>query len=162
MGKQSVFLKQFCVSAAFRDFSILHDINTVCSGDGRKPMGNHEHGLASGECGECLLYTDFVIGISKCGGLIQDQDRRVFQNCPGNGDPLMFTAGQVDAVRTDDRVNAVRKLIDDIHTLGGFQCLKYLLPGSIRPCHPDIFQNGGLDQPTVLKDKGYLIHQIFF
>ena len=42
-----------------------------------------------------------------------------FQHGAGDGQPLGFAAGEVNALRTDDRAHAVREFLDDIHALRG-------------------------------------------
>lgn len=54
------------------------------------------------------------------GGLIQDQDRRIFKEYPGNGDPLLLAAGKPCTPLDHKGVVAVGKLHDEVVDAGLF------------------------------------------
>ena len=50
---------------------------------------------------ERLLDRRLDLRIERRGGLVEDQDRRVLQDHPGDGDPLALAAGELDAALAD-------------------------------------------------------------
>ena len=48
-----------------------------------------------------------ALQVDLAGGFVEDQDRRVAEDRPGQGDPLPLAAGEAAAHRADDRVVAV-------------------------------------------------------
>ncbi len=56
----------------------------------------------------------FALGVEVAGGFVEDEDSRVGQNGPGDGDPLPLSAAEFDAPFADDRVIAVRQLLDEL------------------------------------------------
>ena len=52
----------------------------------------------------------FVLHVQGCGCLVQQDNRRIFEECPGNGNALALTAGQLTTVFPNVRVPLVRQL----------------------------------------------------
>ena len=52
--------------------------------------------------------------VERAGGLIQDQDARVFQDDPGDGDALLLAAGELVAPLADDGVVALGQSSDAV------------------------------------------------
>ena len=65
-----------------------HDLAGLA--DGREPVGDDEHGPLRDQSGERGL--DQVLGfrVNRRGGLIQDQDGRVVEQCSGDRDSLFL------------------------------------------------------------------------
>ena len=78
--------------------TVLQYKNTVGIYNGGQAVGNHNDGAALCQLLEGRLHPCLVIGVCKGGGFVQNQHRRVFQHGAGNGKPLRFTAGEVDAL----------------------------------------------------------------
>ena len=84
-------------------------------------MCDHQHRFALGKLGKSGLHLSFVIRVGKGGGLVQDQDGRIFQHGTGNGNALLLAAGKIHALGADDRMDARRELFHDIHALCSLQ-----------------------------------------
>ena len=54
-----------------------------------------------------------VVRVEGAGRLVEHDDRGLGEQGPGDADPLLLAAGQVGAVLGDDRVVAVRQLVDE-------------------------------------------------
>ena len=64
-------------------------------------MGDGDHGLALHQGRERLLDRRLDLRIERRGRLVEDQDRRVLQDHPGDGDALALAAGELDAAFAD-------------------------------------------------------------
>lgn len=89
--------------------SLIQHKNAVGVHNRRQPMGDHDNGAPLCKLVEGSLHLRFVVGIGKGGRFIKNQHRRVFEHGAGNGKPLCFAAGEVDALRADDRMHTVRE-----------------------------------------------------
>ena len=58
-------------------------------------MGDHQQGLSFGEGHDGPLDLVFILRVREGGGLIKDDDGRVLQNGPGDGDALTLPAGEL-------------------------------------------------------------------
>ena len=75
---------------------IEHD-DLVGFGDGVQPVGDHEHSPVVNEAAQRLLHKVFRFGIGERRRLVQDQDRCVGEQRPGDGEALAFAAGKLAA-----------------------------------------------------------------
>ena len=140
---------------------ILHHIDAVGVGYGGQAVCDHQHGFALGKPGKGCLHLGFIVWVGKSGGLIQNQDGRIFQHSTGNGDALLLAAGQIHALGADNGMDARRELFYNIHALRRFQRCQHLGFGGLRSAQTDIIQNAALEQAAVLEHKGDGIHQLF-
>ena len=122
-------------------------------------MSDHNDGAPLCQRIEGRLHLRLVVGVCKGGCLIQNQHRRVFQHGAGDGQPLGFAAGEVNALRTDDRAHAVRKFLDDVHALRGAECRQHFPIRGVRLAHAHVIQNTALDEAAVLEHEGNRVHQ---
>src|SRR4051812_34874190 len=89
------------MAAAFSDAPVVQNDDLVGVDDGGQAMGDHQGGTAVGDGGECGLDVLFGAAVQRAGSLIQDQDAGVLQDGAGNGDALLFAAGQLQATLPD-------------------------------------------------------------
>ena len=62
-------------------------------------MSNHYHRfLRFQQIDDSLFNGQFILDVQGCRGLIQQQDRTVFQNSPGDREALPLTTGEQVAV----------------------------------------------------------------
>ena len=82
------------------DPALLQHHDVVEGGHGAKAVGHHDGGAALAQFLQRGLNGHFG-GVIQCGGrFVQNQDGRVFQEDPGDGDALLLSAGQLDAALT--------------------------------------------------------------
>ena len=124
-------------------------------------MCDHQHGFALGKLRKCSLHSGFIVRVGKSGGLVKQQDGRIFQHGAGNGNALLLAAGQIHALGANDGMDARRKFLHNIHALCSFQRCQYLSLGGLRSAQPDVVQNAALEQAAVLEHKGDGVHQLF-
>ena len=65
--------------------------------DGRQPVGDHEAGALRPQRGHGLLDQHLGAGVDRAGGLVEDEDRRVGEEGPGDGEQLLLAGA--DACR---------------------------------------------------------------
>src|SRR4051812_21348033 len=83
--------------------------------------------------------TDRFLGLAveRGSGLIQQQQRRVLQECPSDRDTLALPAGKFHSPVADHRRHALRHGIDEV-TSRGLCRGEYLLVRGVRPPVPDV------------------------
>ena len=66
---------------------------------------------AASSASDCWIARSVSVSSAR-GRLVQDQDRRVLQEHPRDGEPLLLPAGELHAALADDRVQPVRQRVD--------------------------------------------------
>ena len=102
----------------------------------------------------------FVFQVRKAGRFIEDNNGRIFQNCPRNANSLLFSARQLYAVLAQFSFVAIRKAHNKIVNLRSFGRGLYLLGRSFFVSNGDIFINTVMQRKGFLKYKGHQVHQI--
>lgn len=80
------------MASTLNDALAVDDDDLVGIPDGGETVGDGDGGAVSGELLQAFLDVAFTFIVQGAGGLIQDQDRRIFKEYPGNGDPLLLSA----------------------------------------------------------------------
>ena len=102
-------------------------------------MGDDERRPAHHQPVERRLHNLFALRIEGAGGLVQNQDARVLQYSPGDGDALPLAAGKHQPPFPDLRVIALGQLHDELMGVGVFgRRLDFLVRG-VQPAVTDIF-----------------------
>ena len=73
-----------------------------------------------------------ALGVGLAGELVEDQDARVAQDGPGQGQALLLAAGQLGAGLADARLVAVRQLHDEVVGEGPLGRRLHVLPRCAR------------------------------
>ena len=87
-------------------------------------------------------------------GFVQNDDRRVLHNCPGDGNALALAAGKRAACLADDGVKAVRQCHDKVVVAGFFCGGLHLLHGGVGLAKADIVGDGVREQIDPLEHEG--------
>ena len=95
------------------------------------------------------------------GCLVQDDDRRVSQNCPGDGDALLLSAGQAQSPLADLRIISVRHEDDVLMNIGGLCRFHDFLHGGLRHGVTDVFRDRAVEEERVLQDRRDVPAQAF-
>ena len=101
------------------DAAVLHHEDLVGVLNGGQPVGDGDDGLAPGQLGNGLLDEVLVLRVNAGGCLVQNDDGRVFQDGPGDGDALLLAAGQALARLARRGVVALGQFADKLLALGG-------------------------------------------
>ena len=146
------------MGSGFGDGAVSQHDDPVSVPYGVEPMGDHEHGASLEEVIQSLADRPFGVRVGGGGGLVQDHDRGVGQQCPGDPDALTFPAGEPGVV--DDGVVALRQLHDALMDLGRLCCRPHLLIGGLRSAQGDVVAHAGPQQLHVLQQDRDLCVQL--
>src|SRR5437660_12369664 len=79
--------------------SIEHD-DAIHGTEGGQSMGNDERRSAGHQPLDSALHRAFSHGVEVAGCLIEEEDRRVLEQCRCNADPLLLTYGNATSFAT--------------------------------------------------------------
>ena len=85
------FVQQLGMRADLLNAAIIHHDDLIGRQNGGEPMGNCDYGSSGGELLERLLNLLFRFGIERRRRLVEQQNRRIFQNCACNREPLLLS-----------------------------------------------------------------------
>ena len=150
--------QQLVVAPVFDDAALVHNNEAIHGRDRRKPVGDCDYGLVPHQIIELLLDRGLDLGIERRGGFVQDQDRRILQQHPRNGDALTLTAGQLHAALAHLRVvgAAALMVLKAEDELMGVRLLRrgdHLGVCRLRPAIADVVPHRAMQERGVLRDK---------
>ena len=90
----ALFPHQLVVGSHLGDAVLVDDDDPVCFPEGGKPVGDGKGGPPFDQATQRLLDLVLGLGVQAAGGFVQDQQPRIMQDGPCNGDPLPFPARQ--------------------------------------------------------------------
>ena len=70
-------------------------------------MGDHQHCLSFSQLVQGFLYQVFVFGVGKSCCFVQDNNRRIFQDGPGQDNALLFPSRKECSIYSYLRVQSV-------------------------------------------------------
>ena len=85
--------QQIVMQAALDDLAALDHQDGVGVHDGVQAVGDHDGGAVLAEMVDRLLHRFFGFRIERRGGLVEQDDRRVLDQRPGDRDALALAAG---------------------------------------------------------------------
>ena len=86
----------------------VHHDDPIGEVQGREPVGDQQRRAAGQDGPQRVVDRLLGAGVDGAGGVVQDEDRRVGQDRPGQRDPLALAAGQRQPPLTDGGVVAAR------------------------------------------------------
>ena len=92
-----------------------------------------------------------ILRVHAGGGLVQNDNWGVLQKTPGNGNALLFSAGEVGAAFSHHGVVPLGQRHDKVMAAGRFSCSDHILLGSIRTAKTDVIADGVVEQIHILK-----------
>ena len=78
------------------DFAIVHDDDHIRVHDGDNALGNDDLGRAGERGAQCLADLGICRGIDRAGGVVQNEDLRLFQDGAGDAKTLLLSAGNIN------------------------------------------------------------------
>ena len=82
----------------FQDAAAVQNHQPVGPAERGQPMGDSNHGATFDAGGQRCVDTGLRLEIQGGGYLVEDQDARIVQNRPRDGDPLAFTRPPVVSI----------------------------------------------------------------
>ena len=80
------------MGALFHDASVLDHDNMICVSNRGETVSDHERGPSLDETAKCLVDQLLIDGVEVRGGLVKDEDRRILEQCSGNGESLPLSS----------------------------------------------------------------------
>ena len=124
--------------SSLRDPVLGDDDDLVRVADRGKSVCDRDGSPVFGQFLQALLDPAFAFIVQGTGCLVQDQDWRILQEHPCDGDTLLLTAGQTGAPLANIGVVSVRKLPDEVMDIGAFRGRDDLIHGSSGPAVGDV------------------------
>lgn len=111
---QSSFSFEFGVRAFLHKLSFLHHDNLVGIADGLQMVGNDQDRAVSDKGRHCLLYFVFIDGVNIARYLVQKEDGSILEEGTGDGEALLLSARQSQAVLSDYRFITIGQTYDEV------------------------------------------------
>lgn len=147
---------QLCRRALLCDAAVGQHDDLIGRFDSAHPVGDHQNGLAGKQAGKRALHFGFVFHIQAGGGLVQQDDRGVFQERPGDRDPLPLAAGELGAVFADGRVVACGQFLRELIAVCSLGCGEHFGVGGAVLAEADVLHHRVVKQDDVLKHHGVI------
>ena len=131
-------LQEFLLLSAVNNLPFLQNDNLICVLNGRQTMCNHQQGLSFGKGHDGFLDFIFILRVSEGSCLVQNHNRRIFQDCSRNSNSLLFSAGEPLASITGRGIISFFQSNNEIITAGRFCGGIYFLIRSIWITQADV------------------------
>lgn len=142
------------MAALLDNVPTLHDQDDVSSPDGGEPVCDDEAGSAFSQGIDGTLYERLRASVDGTCGLVQNQDVRLRQEGPGNGQQLLLPCRDhgafVGYLRAEAQGKRVHKVIDECRLAGSHEAHMRDI-GDLRRPIADVVSNRPLTQPSVLQ-----------
>lgn len=133
--------------------------NQICALNGGKPVRDGKRRPPLGQRGQRLLHDMLALVIQRRGRLIQNQDRRVFQENPGDGDALFLPARELDAPLADVGIVAVLQLRNEAVRARLLGRPNDILPAGAWAAIGDVVVDRAREEIDILLDDSDMIPQ---
>ena len=137
----------------FDDSSFLDDGDGFGVADGAQAVSDDHGGPISHDPVERFLDDVLGLGVQRAGRFVEEENSRVLEDRPGNGDPLLLAAGELSPVLAHHRVEPVWHLVDELGRVRQlrrganlFQCCAFFPVG-------DVFSDAGGEESWLLTDE---------
>ena len=119
---------QQCIRrAVLHEPAPLHHQDAVEAAHRGQPVRDGDDGAAVHEAAERFADQLLRFAVERGGRLVEQQQRGVLQEGAGDGDALALPARQADAAISDQRVEPLRQLLDELAAAGRFRGLPDLV-----------------------------------
>src|SRR6266852_7957654 len=109
---------QLVVRAVLDDAAALEGDDAIDTADGRKAVGDDEHGPTLDDPPHIVLDDALALVIESARRLVEDQNSRIHDEGAGDGDPLLLPAREAAASLADDGVITFGQFQDEVVRAG--------------------------------------------
>ena len=147
------------VGTLLDDAAVDHHGDAVGALDGRKPVGDDKGGAPLHEIDQGLLHQHLGLGVEGRGGFVKDQDRGIFNQGPGDAQPLFLTPGKSSAQLADGRVQAQGHRLNEVQGVGRLGRGEDFGLAGVRPAVGDVVAHRVVEEDRLLGHHGDLVAQ---
>lgn len=98
--------------------TLIHHQNDISSQNGAEAVGYYQAGAAPHNPLQRLLDQGLALTIEAAGGLVQNQDTRIFENDPGDGEALFLAAAKTITPLANDSLVTFGQAVDEVMNVG--------------------------------------------
>ncbi|CAN5288336.1 hypothetical protein BH24ACT7_BH24ACT7_07850 [soil metagenome] len=138
----------------------VEEHHLVDQGQGRGAVGDDHRGAARHHLRQRLLDLGLDHGVHRRGGVVEDQDPRVAQHRPSQGDPLPLTAGQAVTPLPDHGGVSLGESADEVVGAGQPRRRPDLLVRGVGSTKGDVVPHRGREQERLLEHNRHLAPQL--
>ena len=147
---------QFLVRSNLRDAAPIHHHDFVRPPDSGEPVRDHDHGAIAHQRLERLLHQNLRFRIQMRRGFVQNQDGRVLEQRPRDGQPLPLSSAQLDAALADHGVVAFVHPLDELFGQSVARGFANLFVLGFGPAVADVVRHRVIEQEGLLRDDADL------
>ena len=134
------------------DLALLEDEDLVGRDQRREAMGNDDQRPAGGDARNVGVDDRLAFGVEGARRLVEDEDARIDDQRPGDGQPLALPAGKVRRAFVDVGLVAARQPVDELLGAGEPRRPHHVLEGRIGPRRGDVVADRAAEQEVLLQD----------
>src|SRR3989344_7756786 len=109
------------MDSVLNNFAFIQDDNPVHLPDSGKSVGDDYGRFALNELGERILNQMLGVGVKRGCRLVQDKDRGIFENRPGDSYPLALAAGELHSPLADIGLITERQKVNKLIAVREFR-----------------------------------------
>ncbi len=131
--------------------ALLHDQDGVRFHQRRQTVRDGDDGAPLGDAVDVGVDDGLGLGVERAGGLVEDEDLRVGDQRPGDGEALALAARQVRRALIDLGLVASGQLLDELFGAGEPGRVDHLVEGGVRFGDGDVGADGAGEQEVLLQ-----------
>ena len=119
MSVEAALRGQFRVAALFHHLTLIKHDDAVGLQHGGETMGDDDSGAVGHQAIQCQLHQALGFRIERARRLVQQQQRGIPQDGPGDGDALALAAGQAHATLAEIGIEPLWQAIQEFGRMSG-------------------------------------------
>ena len=162
-GDLQVYLavfQQFPVGAAANDLAIVQHDDLLGVHDGTDPLGHDQHGAVLIRGVQRPAQRSVGLEIQGGKAVVENEDRGLLCQGPGDAQPLLLAAGYIAAALGDRGVVSFRFFLNELGGLGGLGKLAHLFVGGLLVAVADVGGDGAAEQGAFLRHEGNEVMEV--
>ena len=148
------------MTATLENPTALENEDLVGVVDGGKPVGDDKARAVFHEVVERLLDQALGGGVHARGRLVENQDRRVFQEGAGDREALLLADAEFHPALAELRVETLGETPDEILGVRSAEGLPHFLLGGFGLADAEVLGSGAVEKKTLLRHDGDVVAQV--
>ena len=150
MGVDATQLEQLLMRALFHDAVFRQHPDDGGVADGGKPVSDGKGGASLGQLFQGFLHQALAFIVQGAGGLVQNQDGRIFQKYTRDGDALLLPARELDTPLAHEGIIPFGQPGDEFVRPGQPRGLPHLFGGGAGHAVGNVVKDGAGEQVDIL------------